>query len=88
MSQAYRIKQIIENLTQKQKMLFEFILIQFLKNYLLVKTSFYLFQCLHFSHSSILEFGRGMAYNQRVATGTGPAFSRLPAPKGAPRYAY
>jgi len=45
MSQAHRIKQIIKNLThQKQKLLFEFILIQFFKTCLLVKTNFYLFQ--------------------------------------------
>jgi len=45
MSQAHRIKQIMKNLThQKQKILFEFILIQFFKTRLLVKTCFYLFQ--------------------------------------------
>jgi len=45
MSQAHRIKRIIKNLTHwKQKILFEFILIQFFKTCLFVKTSSYSFQ--------------------------------------------
>jgi len=45
-------------------MLFEFILIQFLKLVFLSKLVFTYFKCLHFRHSSILEFGGGHTVKQ------------------------
>jgi len=45
MSEAHRIQQIIKNRTHsKQKLLFEFILIQSFRTSLFVKTGFYLFR--------------------------------------------
>jgi len=68
-SQAHRIKQNIKNLThEKQKILFEFILIQFFKIFLLVKTSFCLFQMPAFFTFLNTRIWWG-AYNQAVASG-------------------
>ena len=59
-SQAHRIKQIIEDYIthQKQKNTLWNILPQFLETCLSWTLVFTYFKCLHLSHSSILEFGR------------------------------